>query len=375
MAFTDGLKMIEKYRLLTQNVQSVSMELMNTLIHFYGELGDIDSAVKVFKMIPDDKKNVVSITAMIKAYNKCEQYDRSMQLYEKIVNSKSLIRLKSQCLSDPQFFCVVLDCYSHYGSFEIGDSILNQVLNEKNLSIRNKMLNNDFFINSLITLYWKCDNIKKAYELFDQFNFDKDNNRPRLVVYQSIMEYQSKSGQAVKCQELFYQIKKLLIANGEWNLKITQNKLINIYTILIDSYGHVGMIDEAKQEFNQMCIDCPNIIFDVGVITSMVTCLGKKSNESLKDAVKFAKKYLAFFKDSPMNQFKILVALLSCCYTHNNLLIGERVFHKIENIIEKNTQDIIDPGSAYRVFSHLLSNCGQHGKAKQIIDGKLMHKS
>ena len=68
------------------NKNSYCLELQNALINFYGDCGDISESIKVFDSIPDHKKDIVSVSSIMKAYiNNNLQHD-ALNLYDIMSN-------------------------------------------------------------------------------------------------------------------------------------------------------------------------------------------------------------------------------------------------------------------------------------------------
>ena len=55
---------------------------MNTLIDFYGKIGDVNNAVNIFSNIAENKKGIVTINAMMKCLLDNNQNEKAISLYE-----------------------------------------------------------------------------------------------------------------------------------------------------------------------------------------------------------------------------------------------------------------------------------------------------
>eukprot|EP01083_Nonionella_stella_P180454 643579_1 len=62
-------------RIITQCVEPCSIELLTTMIDFYGQCKDTTSCINIFRSIPHRNRTVVTIGAMMKSYikNHCNQ--------------------------------------------------------------------------------------------------------------------------------------------------------------------------------------------------------------------------------------------------------------------------------------------------------------
>eukprot|EP01084_Bolivina_argentea_P118169 209721_1 len=61
-----------------KDINNHSTEFINTLIDFYGNTGDINNALNIFHNMPQNKKDIVSIGAMMNAYNNNEEYNKTI---------------------------------------------------------------------------------------------------------------------------------------------------------------------------------------------------------------------------------------------------------------------------------------------------------
>ena len=74
-----------------KNVNNHSNEFINTLIDFYGKTGDPNNALNIFNKISrNEKEDIVSIRAMMNAYNHNEEYHKSISLYQKYNNNDNI---------------------------------------------------------------------------------------------------------------------------------------------------------------------------------------------------------------------------------------------------------------------------------------------
>ena len=71
--FEHGISLIEKYGLDNKH-HEMTIELLNTMIPFYGTMGNVDKAVNLFENIPNDKKNIICTNAMMKCFNTNGKY-------------------------------------------------------------------------------------------------------------------------------------------------------------------------------------------------------------------------------------------------------------------------------------------------------------
>lgn len=123
----------------------------NSLIHFYAECGELDSARKVFDEMPE--RNVVSWTSLICCYARRELPKEAVSLFFKMVaagvepNAVTMV-------------CVISAC-AKLNDLELGEKI-HAYVQESGVKL------NAFMVNALVDMYLKCRAIDDAKRLFDQ---------------------------------------------------------------------------------------------------------------------------------------------------------------------------------------------------------------
>ncbi|XP_061975048.1 pentatricopeptide repeat-containing protein At3g22690 [Populus nigra] len=149
------------------------MFVENSLIHFYGECGEIDCMRRVFDKMSE--RNVVSWTSLIGGYTKRGCYKEAVSLFFEMVevgirpNSVTMVGVISACakLQDLQLGEQVCTC-----------------IGELELEV------NALMVNALVDMYMKCGAIDKARKIFDEC-VDKN-----LVLYNTIMSNYVRQGLA-----------------------------------------------------------------------------------------------------------------------------------------------------------------------------------
>ncbi|KAJ6312941.1 hypothetical protein OIU77_014460 [Salix suchowensis] len=149
------------------------MFVENSLIHFYGECGEIDCMRRVFDKMSE--RNVVSWTSLIGGYAKWGCYKEAVSLFFEMVevgirpNSVTMVGVISACakLQDLQLGEQVCAC-----------------IGELQLKV------NAVMVNALVEMYMKCGATDKARKIFDEC-VDKN-----LVLYNTIMSNYVRQGLA-----------------------------------------------------------------------------------------------------------------------------------------------------------------------------------
>ena len=359
-SFENGLNMIEKYKLNTKNSGIVTIELFRMLIYFYGSFGDIKNAKNVFfNLVPNDEIRIVCINAMLNAFNDCSVFDQAIEFYKSIENQTLFATVDKesiyQCLTDTRFWAIILN--SCQGSDDTIGYNFGQTIINKYQILKNELLMNDEGVqSSLISFYCKYNDIENAIKIFDSHNLKITNgiiDKPSILVYQSIMQYFCKQGDANKVHQLFTQFK--MHSQYLSSPQTMTKSYATFYCTILEAYGHNGMVHEAEQLFNEITSDGSTLIYDFRLISSMITCLGRKNKDYLDQAERFTNKYLPLFERQPRQQFEILGTLLSCCHMHNDTVIGKRAFDKMKQIQRTNRQLqlTLDDVPMYRLYDGL----------------------
>ena len=95
--FEKGEQQIIGWKLI-ENSMDQSIEIINTLIDFYGTKKDINKAINIFNSRSNSKKDIISINSMMNAYINCKQYSKAIDLFNdtkcKLNNIIKLARIR-----------------------------------------------------------------------------------------------------------------------------------------------------------------------------------------------------------------------------------------------------------------------------------------
>lgn len=138
--------------------------VLNSLIHFYGECGEIDKGRKVFDEMSET--NVVSWTSLICGYARKNWHKEALSLFFQMVeegikpNEVTMVSVISACA-------------------ELGDSNLGEKISS--YAEASGLTFNTILVNALVDMYMKCGATNKAKRLFDEC-VDKN-----LVLYNTVL--------------------------------------------------------------------------------------------------------------------------------------------------------------------------------------------
>eukprot|EP01083_Nonionella_stella_P074791 203004_1 len=283
-----------------------ALDVMNALISLYGECGEVEEALNTFNWIQNDKKNVVSIGAMMKAYvnNGCSR--EALQLYESVGDINSNIKLNDIC------HIFAIKACTKTNNFEKGKSIIYDINCNEYSDINLINTGIDFYghfydirsaidtfkqtphhsknigsINTMMDAYFRCNLTKQCINLFKsipvayrlqpdvtsysivlaacatddkRFAFGRDLHLKlkqgdaelkqmlnHLSIQINLINMYGKNGRVEVCQDIFDDIKQ-----KEYHKYC---KEITIWNAMIYAYGFNGNIDKVKQLFDEMIHD------------------------------------------------------------------------------------------------------------------------
>ena len=223
--------------------------LSNALITFYGRIGEIETAIKMFDQISSKDKTAVCYNAMMQAYLDNDMNDEAVKLFF------------SSEISDDVSCLLALKACGNLKDEESGNKICQFILYNTNYN----SWNNIQLFTTLITFYGKIGEIEKAIAIFDQIN-----NKDKTVVGAMMQAYldTGMNQEAIKLffsNEMIDHVSCLLALKACSNVKDKKNgkKIhkfildnancnIELFTTLIAFYGKIGEIEKAVAIFNEI---------------------------------------------------------------------------------------------------------------------------
>ncbi|KAG9154028.1 hypothetical protein Leryth_000536 [Lithospermum erythrorhizon] len=357
--------------------------LRNGLVHFYGEMGFVSDARKVFDEISD--RDVVSWTTMIDGYVKAELNDEALEVFKLMCeggvepNEVTMITVFSAC--------------GNKGDLSLGLSFHELVCKKRvkcGLNLSNAMLD----------MYAKCGRMDKANDVFDRMerrdvftwtsmidgygkngevdlarkHFDEMPGR-NVVSWNAMIAGYSQNNRPMEAIELFRVMESegmvpiestlvcvlsacaqlsCLTIGQQIHKKYVKQKWIDISIVignaLIDMYAKCGCIYEAEMVFRDM----PAKI--VGTWNSMI--LGYASNGSAKEALSLFEQMVSAGSQPDSITF---VGILSAC-AHGGLI--DQGFDYFRNM---ETFGLIPKIEHYACMTDLLGRLGRVDEAHNLI--------
>ncbi|XP_060180242.1 pentatricopeptide repeat-containing protein At3g22690 [Lycium barbarum] len=138
--------------------------VLNSLIHFYGECGEVDKARKVFDKMSE--RNLVSWTCLISGYAKREKAEEAVLLFFEMIEEGIMP-------NSVTMVCVISAC-AKLGDLGLAESVCGYI-GKAGLKV------NSVMVNALVDMYMKCGSMGKAKKIFEEC---VDRN---LVLYNTIL--------------------------------------------------------------------------------------------------------------------------------------------------------------------------------------------
>lgn len=261
--------------------------LKTHLIEFYGYFGDIDSSNQIFDDIPDELRDVICISAMMKCFVNNHYNNEALDLYYKyhflqndishLLAIKACSKLENQDKGNEiinsikhnqanwsnELRITIVDFYGHfayqdnasYDAFNIFNSIPDQ---EKKIDAINVMMN----------VYCNCDQNMQCIELFKSIPIEC---KPDIITYNTVIKACTQ-GNYIEIGKKIHQHLK----NSDENHILMKDKSIVIS--LINMYSEFGMLNYCQDIFNDIDFK------EIEIWNTMIHCYGKNGNlEKVKE--------------------------------------------------------------------------------------------
>lgn len=275
---------------------SNELDLKNTLIHFYGNAMDLDTAKSIFDSIGDGMKDVVSLNAMMDAFcvNDCNQ--EAIDLFKGISNINPLI------VPDVVTYKIVIAATTFVASSvesaveiyeEIKDKMSERLESDQELQIKTM---------NMLSRYGL---IAECREIFD---FAESGN---VEIWNAMIRAYCSNGQFESGYALYQKMDD--IAN------------VSTFEILLNALSHLGQRAEAQQIWEHEIAD-PNIKFDVKIVNVMADCFARTGR--LETAFDFI---VEFERQSGKQSDVVWNTLMSGCAKFNDKEMGQRVYDEMQH--------------------------------------------
>lgn len=260
--------------------------IQNSLVRMYAACGLVESAHKVFDLMP--YRDRVAWNSVINGFSLNGKPNEALTLFEEMgedgvePDGYTMVSLLSAC--------------AELGALALGKRVHVYV-------VKVGMIENLHVINSLLDLYAKCGNIKEARKVFDEI-VDKN-----VVSWTSLIVGLAVNGYGIEALELFKEMERKGLVPSE----------ITLVGVLY-ACSHCGIVDEGFDYFRRMKEEY-GIIPRIEHYGCMVDLLGRAG--LVKEAYEYIQKM-------PLKPNAVIWrTLLGACTVHGHLALGEYARDKL----------------------------------------------
>eukprot|EP01083_Nonionella_stella_P298828 1014203_1 len=238
-----------------------TIEFINTVLSFHGHMNDMDSACRMFDLIPQNRKDVVSMNAMMKCYINNDRAKDAVLLYDdEMLNEKKL--------DDISHLLYLKACIST-NDYHKGQTVIHRHLPKlQHLSIA--------FINCIIHFYCHYSDINAAFHVFNSVSRDKKDVVSINVMMKCLIHHKQAHDAVLLYEQtvthddtshLLY-IKACINSNNsdkartliDAQMNDIQQHSIEFITTVMDWYAQRGDIDIACRIFDSIPLSKLNAV-------------------------------------------------------------------------------------------------------------------
>ena len=298
-------------------------QLLTTLINLYGDALEIDKAIEIFDTIDNDKKNVVTMGAMMDAYCKSNLNEECIELFK----SLSSLNIEPDVICYALLFTACTNGTSYYYGTQIHEKL-------KNCKDLQYILRYPEVQTNLINMYGKCGMMDKCEEIFQdidknkkmnknkRYKYDKHDNN--MALWNAMIHSYGRNGFVDKSIELCHKM--------EYKNRLKPDS--NTYAIILNACSHCGDDKLARHVWLNEIND-EKVQYDIFVMTALIDCIARKGFiiEAFEWMMKYKKKTKDILSDEVM-----YTALMAGCKKHDNLLMAQFVYNEMERKFKNNSK-------------------------------------
>lgn len=289
-----------------------------TLLHGYGNCGDLVTARTLFDEMPE--RNPVSWTAMIGGYTRHGHAFEALDLFRGMM---------SQGVRPDQFtFSSSLSACAAIASLKHGKQIHARLL-------RTRFNPNAIVLSSLIDMYSKCGDLAGGQRVFDL----NDPGKRDTVMWNTMM---SAVGQHGLGREAIRMFEEMISAHMKPD--------VNTFVVLLTACSHSGLVAEGLQLFKSMA-ESHHIVPEEDHYVCLVDLLGRAGH--FEEAMEW------LGKTPSRSSARAWNALLGTCTIHWNLPVGREVAELLLKLEP-------DSSAAYVLLSNIHADAGNWETVEKV---------
>lgn len=339
---------------ITKNINDI--QLLNTLIHMYGQCGNLEQALSTFNAIPISKRNRFTWTCIVDAYiQNCGENENVKRLFDEM---KQLgITLDDASVNN------LLNTCAEKSNLEIGRFIHKEIKQQNNIILQN----------SLIKLYGKCGNLDEALAVFNTIP------AKNIITWNCMIAAYINSNNLNHVFELVTQMERSgvnpdnttytsIITACADQLNLNLGRMIHqhmknnkqfvpdtqVKNSLINMYGKCNSLEDAEKIFNS--ID----LLNRNSVTWTCMIVGYINAKELKTALQLIEEMHS--KTNIVGDHSLFIAFLMQCAASSGIESGRRM----HSLLKKHVHLISDINILNNLIN-MYGKCGQVQKAANLF--------
>ena len=298
---------------LDNAVDQRPMELINSIIDFYGESGDLETAQRIFRKVPIAKRDIITIHTMMNAFCANQKESECIAMFKSVFinNDGTDHRIAPNHIS---FAIALKACIQSTALYE-AEWILNLLENEGKYESIGRSL--DVQVN-LICVFGKCAKLDLCWSIFEGIKCrENEKYRTEIMLWNSMMNAFGRNGELEDALNLVQ--------------RMTQETALNpndrTLCILLNACSHCGDVDTARSLWNEYVVDNHVMTMDISVNTAFIDCLSRKG--LVRNAHNHLMEYETVTKGEADTYFAWM-SVLNGCKIHSDVEFGESLFPEFE---------------------------------------------
>ncbi|EFC42601.1 predicted protein [Naegleria gruberi] len=321
------------HKLATGTLKDYSAELLASIVNFYTKCGHPEVSIEECEQLKSKglMNNVAIWNCLIQAHIQNTTNTQNPSTIEYGLNKAMVVfnEMKEHIEPDKITYLILLAGCGEYVARKMGLDIIDE-LKLKGMDVHEEI------VSVMIYFYSRIAYQSTAQQLFEKLVEESAQKRLSIITYNNMLSCYAQHGKGTQAMNLF---NEMVDKNVEMNEQT--------FTIMLNTFSHCGMIDEANQLYGEMKTKYnhnPSVIVDCVMVD--VFARSGRFHEAEK------------IINERMN-YSLWSALLAGCRKFNNVELGEKVFKILLSIDEKKAPP-------YILLSNIYTYYGLNEKADNI---------
>ena len=312
------LKRFEKGRAIIDSVNvdadgDPDILWLNTLIDFLGESADIEAAERVFESIPTEKRDIVTVNAMMTAYFSNELDAECLRLFDGLLDDDSDFSILAP---NNVSYSVVLKSCARSTALHHGQRVHRHLVGgpmERDLSVQINLIN--FYGKS--GAMTECEAIFKEIERSEYSKYCTEINLWNIMIHSY-----SRNGDIDAAAALFEGMR------DEVGLEPDRKTLV----LMLNGFSYSGNAQRASDLWSEIGDEAMK--YDEYIVSTMIDCLSR--NNEVESAYRLILEYDGLSDDRRSNEV-MWMSLMNGCRASNNMEIAQICYDQFVGRFAGNT--------------------------------------